>query len=722
MYSTNAIPPVRTILFLVALAVVGRASLAEAQVQIGQPPAGGGKALAPPPPRLDLNGDPLPDGAIARLGTTRFRCPATAAAYSADGQLLAVGGGDNQIRLLDARTGREVRRLAGHLPRSYDPARNPKNPFDALVSSVGKGNVTTVAFSPDGKLLASGAWDGAVRIWETATGKEVRALGGHEQGMVAAVRFSPNGRYLASRGGNDGNVILWDVNGFKTLFTQKKVSRVNPWRYNREAPLVFLPDSSALVVGDAKVITFLELPSGKEVRKLEGHLICTSLACSSDGKLFATGGVDGKDKHSLRLWDTATGKEQRRCVLPKDEPPISVAFAPGGKEIAVAVEEDDMHLFEVESGKHLRRLKHYWASRLVFAPDGKALASVGGSLVRLWNPATGDRLPRPEGHEAAVGAVAVSADSKLVATGADDVCLWDTAKATLVRRLAAPGTAVAFTPDGKKLATAARDRTVRLWDVATGKEVSTLTGHKFPIKALAISPDGKYLASGDVQAVIRIWDLAGGKELHAIEMKSSASSLSLVFAPDSKSLACAGAWNDSSFLPGAISFNGLEMTPKKGYLILHWDTATGKELHRFEGLEADLKSVTFSPDGKKVAAAGADGRVCLWDTTTGKDVLYIPAHPGQSDDEFHTTPAVVFSPDSKRLATAGTDRMIRVWDATTAKELATLQGPDGGFCALAFTPDGKKLISGCADTTALIWDLANLKKPSAKEKVIYIRD
>src|ERR1043165_325059 len=164
---------------------------------------------AQPKPDVDRHGDALPPGAIARLGSVRFRAPATSIAYSPDGKLLAVGGSDNQIRLLDPVTGKEIRRLSGHQPRTFSPPREVKNPFDVLVDSVGQGNVTTLAFSPDSKTLASGGWDDMIRLWDVETGKERRKMLAHHA-MVARVAFAPDGKTVASRGGIDGILRLWD--------------------------------------------------------------------------------------------------------------------------------------------------------------------------------------------------------------------------------------------------------------------------------------------------------------------------------------------------------------------------------------------------------------------------------------------------------------------------------------------------------------------------------
>jgi WD40 repeat protein len=224
---------------------------------------------------------------------------------------------------------------------------------------------------------------------------------------------------------------------------------------------------------------------------------------------------------------------------------------------------------------------------------------------------------------------------------------------------------------------------------------------------------------------IRIWDTATGKEKQEIDNKSIAESLSLAFAPDGKTLACAGAWNDSSFLPkGAVfKIQGIEVTRKEGNAILLWNTATGKEVRRFTGLGDKLKSVAFAPDGRTLAAAASDGRIALWDVATGTDRLYIGAHPNGPSAEFSPAPGVVFAPDGKTLASAGTDGTIRLWDTRTAKELGQLAALDTEFRCLALSTDGKLLITGSADGSVLVWDWAEAGKPRKQDRpnVIFIR-
>jgi WD40 repeat protein len=687
-------------------------------------------------PAADRYDDPLPPGALRRLGTVRFRHNTTALAYSPDGKLLASGGRDNVIRLFDAATGKEVRRLVGHKPRVYGPERDPASPLDVLVAATGEGGVNSVAFSPDGTLLASGGWDDTVRLWDVRTGKELRTLHAHKA-MVGRVAFSPDGRLLASRGGLDGSVRLWDVTTGTQVQRFTGLSNVNPWRFNHDTALAFSPDGKTLVATARNALVFFDVAAGAERKRVPSHVYGITAAYSPDGKLLLTGGVDeGKDVYSLRVWDAAEAKELRRCELPKNEPPTYLSWDPNNNgRFAAVVAEDDMHVFDAGTGKEVTRVKHYWPSRVVYAPDGKTLASAGsGPTIRLWDPATGqERGLDFEGHQSAVAAVIALPDGKHVASAGDNIRLWEAATGKTVRVIEARGvTCLAVSPDGTLLASGGRDRVVRLWEVATGKAAGELKGHKNGLCGLAFSPDGKLLASGDVQATVRVWDVKEGKEVREIDNKSGTEVLALAFGPDNKTLACAGAWNDSSFLPkkgdvikiggkevpfdGVLNIQGVEMTRKEGNFVLQWDVATGKEVRRFGGLRDKVRSLAVSPDGKLLAAASRDGNVCLWDAATGEERLHIVAHPNHSDAAFHGTPCLAFSPDGKRLASAGTDHTIRLWDIVTARETGRFLAPDSAFTALAFARDGKTLISGAADTGVLIWDVSAATNFPAREK------
>jgi WD40 repeat protein len=273
-----------------------------------------------------------------------------------------------------------------------------------------------------------------------------------------------------------------------------------------------------------------------------------------------------------------------------------------------------------------------------------------------------------------------------------------------------------LSPDRQPLATGGRDEIVRLWDANNGKELHQFK-HEGTLRSLAFSPDGKMLASGDLQLNVHVWDLENRKELHKIKIQSTFTDrLPLAFSPDSKTLACGGALN-ADWPHGIPSTDPYGIVPvlDKGYPVLLWDAATGKELGRLDGPNSRIRSLAYSADGKTLAAASSDGRISLWDVAAGKERLCITAHPDNIDSPFRSSPAVAFAADGKTLVSCSTDKTIRLWDAVTGKELGRLQAPSRAY-SVAFAKDSKTLVTGQADSSVLVWDAAflALSRPMGK--------
>ncbi|MFI7049612.1 nSTAND1 domain-containing NTPase [Streptosporangium sandarakinum] len=291
------------------------------------------------------------------------------------------------------------------------------------------------------------------------------------------------------------------------------------------------------------------------------------------------------------------------------------------------------------------------------------------------------------GHTNSVASVVFSPDGKRLATGGGDdmVRIWDVATGKQVGAPLRGHTgwvySVAFSPDGKRLASAGMDKTVRIWDVATGKQVGApLTGHLRMVKSVAFSPDGKRLASAGGDKTVRIWDVATGKQVGASLRGHTGWAYSVAFSPDGKRLASAG--GDKT--------------------VRIWDAATGKQVGApLTGHTGVVLSAVFSPDGTRLASAGVDDTVRLWNAATGKQVgASLTGHT-------FSVSSVVFSPDGKRLASGGMDNMVRLWDVSTGKQIgAPFTGHTGWVYSVVFSPDGTRLATGGDDNTIRLWDTA----------------
>jgi WD40 repeat protein len=606
--------------------------------------------------RSDVHGDPLPAGALARLGTMRFRSGLyySGVALAPDGKTLAVGT-SSLIRILDVGTGKEVRNFRG-----------------------GLAGQTGLTFSPDGTALALADF-GPLQLVDAANGQVKVKLAAPPQQRVlrgGPVSFSADGSIVAT--------------GSDSLGAANQKSFVFAW--------------------DTK--------TGKELGPFEVlQNYNTKAVVSADGKRLASfgqylsrgGGNDTTAARTVQIWDVAQGKEIRRLQTETLGTITQAAFSPDGKTLAATAGQASIVMWDVESGKELRRVAGRRGLNLIrFSPDGKTLlgATMDG-IILMWD-SDGKRQGVCEGH-GPVHSLVFLADGRILAAGVQGqaVRIWEVPSGKLLTpagghamRLAHLG----FSPDGKTLVSAAKDGKILFWD-KSGKELRQLAlkdddalryGGSNRLDALAISGDAKYgLSLSSINSGIRLWDLASGKVIADFEgFRGSSFDSQVVFSPD-----------------GGLFAVG----DRQGQLVL-WDAHSGQEKVRLANQQRRIgnsAAMAFSGDSKVLAIANTyfDNRptvdVRLVNTTTGKEMKSL------GNFQYNATPALALSHDGQVLA-LGTGGGLELWDTARGQKRKQLDGGQGSITALTFSPDGRSLAGGLvlnrgdtAQSELLIWELAS---------------
>ena len=635
----------------------------------------------------------LPEGAKMRLGKGSIN----EMQYSPDGKLLAVASSIG-VWIYDTETYQERALLTGH---------------PSLVSSV--------CFSPDGRILASGSWDGTIRLWEvtTETLQQTLIL---ETEAVTSVRFSPDGRTLASvsDGGEMGwSFVLWDVatGSRRGLFSPEGIFQI----YSMD----FSPDGQTLASSSgADHVRLLDVATGtlrqmfSARTNLEYHNVrVNSVRFSSDGETLMSASLvytwQSNTKgyiYTIRLWDVATGEPLKTLNVDTDAD-SSLCWSPDGQTLAMGNLDSTIQLWDIATSEPLKVLtvQADAVSTLCWSPDGQTLASASqDGTIQLWEVATGLPHHTFTGHTSHVSSLYWRGNGQTLVAGYDDsrVRLWDAVtgmlRHTFVGRTE-DGRSLSFSEarrdvslsaDGQLLASGSDDTTILLWDVATGALRQTFPGHTERVSSLCFSADGRLLASGSWDKTIRLWDVATGTSMKTL---TGYAADSMDFSPNSQMLA-----------------SGTQL----------WDVATGTLLHTLTSHDGGISSLSFSPNGQTLASGPwNDSRVVnhtirLWDVNTGELQKTFIA------EDFGSVASLCWSPDGQTLASGGgyvsegcagvLDAKVRVWDVATGELQRTFTGHAHEIWSVRFSADGQTLASGSADGTVLLWDMAPEALPQKK--------
>jgi WD40 repeat protein len=513
--------------------------------------------------------------------------------------------------------------------------------------------VNAVAWSPDSHYLASGSADQTMQVWAAITRKQRFKYSGHFD-IVNAVAWSPDGRYIAS-GNSDQTVQVWEATAGNLIFTYHGHSAsVNT--------IAWSPDSYYIASGsDDQTVQVWKATTGRLIFTYSGHSdIVNTVAWSPAGRYI----VSDSNNQTIQVWEATTGR---------------LLSTYSGYSIATSVDAAAGRLVSMYSGGYI-------SADAAWSPDGRYIVSGSyDNTAQVWEATTGNLIFMYHGHSASVISVAWSPNGRYIASGSVDqtVQIWE---ATAGRPIftyhghSSNVNAVAWSPDSRYIVSGSYDNTAQVWEATTGSLIFTYSKYYGSVNAVVWSPDGRYIASGSVDQTVQVWTATTGRDMFTCKPTSwyQGSVDTVAWSPDGHYVASGSA--DST--------------------VQVWDISHSRHMLLYSGHSDIVNAVTWSPDGRYIASGSVDQTVQIWEATTGNLIFTYHGHSASVN-------AVAWSPDGRYIVSGSNDNTAQIWEATTGNLIFTYHGHSASVDAVAWSPDGRYIASGSYDGTLYTWKAAD---------------